>query len=57
MLQKYVRQLKKPVQEKYVAPVNKVQTLFTEVVAKLPQEKQIDVDSLVSAEDSTVALQ
>jgi hypothetical protein len=28
MLQKYVRQLKKPVQEKYVAPVNKVQTLF-----------------------------
>jgi hypothetical protein len=55
MLQKYVRQLKKPVQEKYVAPVNKVQTLFTEVVAKLPQEKQIDVDSLVSAEDSTVA--
>ena len=33
----------------------KVQSLFTEVVAKLPQEKQIDVDSLVSAEDSTVA--
>jgi len=56
MLRKFVRQLR-PTQEKYVAPVNKVQTLFTEVVAKLPQEKQIDVDSLVQAEKSTVATQ
>ena len=54
MLRKFVRQLR-PTQEKYVAPVLKIQSLFTEVVAKLPQEKQIDVDSLVSAEDSTVA--
>jgi hypothetical protein len=56
MLRKFVRQLR-PTQEKYVTPVNKVQTLFTEVVAKLPQEKQIDVDTLVQAEKSTVATQ
>ena len=53
-LRGYVRQLK-PITEKYIPPVNKVQTLFTEVIGKLPQEKQIDVGSLVSAEDSTVA--
>jgi len=56
MLRKFVRQLR-PTQEKYVAPVLKIQSLFTEVVAKLPQEKQIDVDSLVQAEKSTVATQ
>jgi len=55
-LRGYVRQLK-PITEKYIPPVNKVQTLFTEVIGKLPQEKQIDVDSLVSAEDSAVATQ
>jgi len=53
-LRGYVRQLR-PITEKYISPVDKVQTLFTEVIEKLPQEKQIDVDSLVSAEDSTVA--
>jgi len=53
-LRNYVRQVR-PIQENYLAPVNRVQTLFTEVIGKLPQEKQIDVDSLVSAEDSTVA--
>jgi len=30
MLQKYIRQLKKPVQENYVAPINKIQTLLSE---------------------------
>jgi hypothetical protein len=55
-LRGYVRQLR-PITEKYISPVDKVQTLFTEVIEKLPQEKQIDVDSLVQAEKSTVATQ
>ena len=56
MLSKSVRQLR-PTQEKYVAPIIKIQSLLNEAVSKEPQEKQIDVDSLVSAEKSTVATQ
>ena len=52
----YVRQVR-PVQESHVNHLDKVQTLFTEAVSKLPQDKEIDVDSLVSAEGSTVATQ
>ena len=55
-LQKYVRQVK-PRNESYIPPVDRVQNFLHESVSKLPQEKQIDVDSLVSAEDSTVATQ
>ena len=55
-LQKYVRQVK-PRNESYISPVDRVQNFLHESVSKLPQEKQIDVDSLVSAEDSTVATQ
>ena len=53
-LQKYVRQVK-PRNESYIPPVDRVQNFLHESVSKLPQEKQIDVDSLVSAENSTVA--
>ena len=53
-LQKYVRQIK-PRNESYIPPVDRVQNFLHESVSKLPQEKQIDVDSLVSAENSTVA--
>ena len=55
-LQKYVRQVS-PRNESYIPPVDRVQNFLHESVSKLPQEKQIDVDSLVSAEDSTVATQ
>ena len=54
-LQVYLRQVKPRLTESYVPHVDKIQTLFTEAVSKLPQDKEIDVDSLVSAEDSTVA--
>ena len=54
-LQGYLRQVKPRLTESYVPHVDKIQTLFTEAVSKLPQDKEIDVDSLVSAEDSTVA--
>ena len=55
-LQKYVRQVK-PRNESYIPPVDRVQNFLHESVSKLPQEKQIDVDALVQAEDSTVATQ
>jgi len=51
-LQKYVKQLR-PRDEVAVNHVHRIQ----EAVSKLPQEKQIDVDSLVSAEESVVATQ
>ena len=53
-LQKYVRQVK-PRNESYIPPVDRVQNFLHESVSKLPQEKQIDVDSLVSAEKATDA--
>ena len=53
-LQQYVKQVK-PRNESYVPPIDKVQNFLHESVSELPQEKQIDVDSLVSAETSTVA--
>ena len=37
MLRKYVRQLKRPIQEKYIAPIIKIQSFFAEE-AKLPTE-------------------
>jgi len=54
-LQGYLRQVKPRLTESHVPHVDKIQTLFTEAVSKLPQDKELDVDSLVSAEDSTVA--
>ena len=55
-LQKYVRQVK-PRNESYIPPVDRVQNFLHESDSKLPQDKEIDVDSLVSAEESTVATQ
>ena len=48
----YVKQLR-PIQENKVNYVQQVQ----EAVEKLPQEKQLNIDSLVSGEKSTVATQ
>jgi len=48
-LQKYVRQLR-PIQENYVDHVDRVQTLLREAVEKLPQEKELSVDSLVASD-------
>ena len=53
-LQKYVRQVK-PRNESYIPPVDRVQNFLHESVSKLPQDKEIDVDSLVSAEKATDA--
>ena len=53
-LQKYVRQVK-PRNEFYTPPIDKIQNLLTEKVTELPQDKELDVDSLVSAEDSNIA--
>ena len=55
-LQQYVRQVK-PRNESYTPPVDKIQNFLDESVPKLPQDKEIDVDSLVSASGSTVATQ
>ena len=55
-LQKYVRQVK-PRTESYIPPVDRVQNFLHESVSKLPKDKEIDVDALVQAEDSTVATQ
>ena len=55
-LQKYVRQVK-PRNESYIPPVDRVQNFLHESDSKLPQDKEIDVDALVQAEDSTVATQ
>jgi len=55
-LQQYVRQVK-PRNESYTPPVDKIQNFLHESVAKLPQDKEIDVDSLVSAEESSVSTQ
>ena len=52
-LRKYVRQAK-PTQENKVNHVRKVQ-IACEAVEKLPQEKQLNIDSLVSAEKATDA--
>ena len=52
-LRKYVRQAK-PTQENKVDYVRKVQ-IACEAVEKLPQEKQLNIDSLVSAEKATDA--
>tara|TARA_B100000900_G_scaffold66960_1_gene52163 strand:- start:479 stop:2284 length:1806 start_codon:yes stop_codon:yes gene_type:complete len=54
-LRKYVRQAK-PTQENKVNYVSKVQ-IACEAVEKLPQEKQLNIDSLVSAESSPVPTQ
>ena len=51
-LNRYVRQLK-PIQNNKVNYVQQVQ----EAVEKLPQEKQLNIDTLVSGEKSTVATQ
>jgi len=53
-LQPYVRQVN-PRNETYTPPIDKIQKYFDESVAKLPQDKELDVDSLVSAEDSNIA--
>ena len=53
-LQKYVRQVK-PRNESYIPPVDRVKNFLNEYVSKLPQDKEIDVDSLVSAEKATDA--
>ena len=55
-LQQYVRQVK-PRNETYTPPIDKIQKYFDESVEKLPQDKEIDVDSLVSAEKSAVSTQ
>ena len=55
-LNQYIRQLH-PRAELYVDHVDRIQDLLVESVAKLPQDKEIDVDSLVQAEKSTVATQ
>ena len=52
-LRKYVRQAK-PTQENKVNHVRKVQ-IACEAVEKLPQEKQLNIDSLVSSEKATDA--
>tara|TARA_A100001011_G_C14271257_1_gene827096 strand:+ start:9 stop:1802 length:1794 start_codon:yes stop_codon:yes gene_type:complete len=52
----HVRKLR-PIRESYTPPVEKVQSFLKEAVSELPQEKVIDVDSLVSAEKSTDATQ
>ena len=44
-LQQYVRQVK-PRNETYTPPIDKIQKYFDESVEKLPQDKEIDVDSL-----------
>ena len=53
-LQKYVRQVK-PRNESYIPPVDRVQNFLHESDSKLPQDKEIDVDALVSAEKATDA--
>jgi hypothetical protein len=45
----------RPAHTQKVDLVEKVQSLLTEAANKLPKNKEIDVDSLVSSEDSTVA--
>ena len=56
-LNHYVRQLR-PRTESYIPHVDRIHDLFiNETVAKLPQEKQIDVASLVSAENSSISTQ
>jgi len=55
-LQGYLRQIS-PIQESQVNHLEKIQKLLSEKVAKLPQEKGLDVDSLVSAEGSPVPTQ
>ena len=55
-LQQYVRQVK-PRNETYTPPIDKIQKYFDESVEKLPQDKVIDVDSLVSAEKSAGSTQ
>ena len=55
-LQQYVRQVK-PRNESYTPHVDKIQNFLHESVAKLPQDKEIDVDSLVSADESSVSTQ
>jgi hypothetical protein len=53
----YVRQIR-PRTESYTPHVDRIQDLFiNETVAKLPQEKEIDVASLVSAENSSISTQ
>ena len=55
-MRQFVQQLR-PRNETYTPPVEKVQDFLKEAVSELPQEKVIDVDSLVSAEKSTDATQ
>jgi len=55
-LRRSIEQLR-PARTQKVDYVDRVQTLLREAVEKLPNDKEIDVDSLVSAEDSTVATQ
>ena len=54
-IQEAVRQLRPRVQLE--RPLDKVQNFVSEAAGKLPQEKVIDVDALVSALDSTDATQ
>ena len=54
-LQKYVEQLR-PRDKVAVDHVNRIQNIF-EKVEKLPQDKELDVDSLVQAEKSNVSTQ
>ena len=53
-LRRSIEQLR-PARTQKVDYVDRVQILLHEAVKKLPKDKEIDVDSLVSAEDSTVA--
>jgi len=55
-LQGYLRQVS-PIQESQVNHLEKIQKLLSEKVAKLPQEKGLDVDTLVQAEESSVSTQ
>ena len=55
-LRKFVYQVR-PIEETYIAPMNKVHNFLTDAVTKLPQEEKLDIDSLVSAEDATTATQ
>ena len=55
-LRKFVHQVR-PIEETYIAPMNKVHNFLTDAVTKLPQEEKLDIDSLVSAEDATTATQ
>jgi len=55
-LQGYLRQIS-PIQESQVNHLEKIQKLLSEKVAKLPQEKGLDVDTLVQAEESSVSTQ